>query len=51
MQASIEDLIMTKADRGDITSAAKLQADLEDSQQQAAQRLKVGCFFYLFPEN
>lgn len=41
MQESIEELILTKADKGDIATASKLKAGLVDIQEKAANAVKV----------
>ena len=41
MQQSVEELILTKADKGDIATASKLKAGLINIQQKAADAVRV----------
>jgi hypothetical protein len=43
MNASIEELVLTKADKGDIATASKLKAGLNEIQQMATDAVRVRC--------
>lgn len=54
MQASIEQLILTKADKGDIATATKLKAGLAHIQQKAADAVRVqfcSCWVFAWHKN